>query len=131
VLKLVIEQIPADCGVVVNFADNFLLLSSSGEGLALMRKDLVSALKAHPAGPFWVREKGIYKPGQSMNFLGHTITPTSWQVTTEPQKKNLRKFKSEFARIRRQIEKNTSPKRRRSADDHKRVAIKKPPKTGK
>jgi len=100
-LKPAIEQIP-DCGVVVNYADNFMLLGTSKEAVALMSQALRSALKGHPAGPFSVRDK-TYKLGETSTFLGYRLTPMSTQVIVEPTPKNLRKFQTRFRWRRRQV----------------------------
>ncbi len=110
-LRSVIEQLP-NLGVVVNFADDFALFASSGEELALMSKALRSAFEAHPAARFRVKQT-IYRPGETIPFLGYTLSPTSDHVAITPQMKNLKKFQGEFRRRVKKIKAKTSPIKRR------------------
>ncbi len=95
-------QLPAG-GEVFAYLDNFLVMAKSKEDAVSMTIALVSALKAHPAGPLRPKIKGRFHPGEPIEFLGHRLTAHHGTVTIEPSPLNQQKFevtmKMELARI--------------------------------
>jgi hypothetical protein len=91
--------------VVLNFADNFLLLSKTGEQAVSIEQALCCALKAHPAGPLVPKLKR-YLPGEVVEFLGFALKadPT---CRIEPSAQNLSKFKKHFAEMLKWVAKAT------------------------
>ncbi len=97
-----LKQLPAG-GEVFAYLDNFLVMAKSKEDAVSMTIALVSALKAHPAGPLRPKIKGRFHPGEPIEFLGHRLTAHHGTVTIEPSPLNQQKFevtmKMELARI--------------------------------
>jgi hypothetical protein len=96
-LAPVLAQLP-DCGIVLNYADNFLIMAGTEKEAVSIRKSLWSALEAHPAGPLIPKESKLYQSGQVVEFLGHALTVEHSKVRVEPSPRNLSKFKTTFAK---------------------------------
>ena len=90
VLSTTLYQI-SKIGVIVAYADNILLLAKSKGDVVWISKTLGSALKAHPAGPFYSKVKS-FDAGQPIEFLGHKLTLKAEVVHIEPDNQNLEKF---------------------------------------
>jgi hypothetical protein len=87
-----------DMGVAVAYADNILLLARSSGEMVSMKKALLRALEAHPAGPLQPNPPMCYGPGDSVEFLGHQITFDGRKVRVVPTPKNLASFERKFRR---------------------------------
>lgn len=75
-LRFVIDQLPKDLGVVVNYADNFLCMSKDANDALALDKALRTALESHPAGPLKPNEPpGAREPGELFCFLGYAFLP--------------------------------------------------------
>jgi hypothetical protein len=81
-----------DMGVAVAYADNILLLARSSGAMVSMKKALLRAPAAHPAGPLQPNPPKCYGPGDSVEFLGHQITAGRGKVRVAPTRKNLSCF---------------------------------------
>jgi hypothetical protein len=113
VSPLVAEALLADTihmvpklGVVVAYADNFLLLAKSKGDVVAMSKALWSALIAHPAGPFKPKTR-VFDVNGPISFLGHKLAMTNGLMRITPEEHNLQKFK---ARVKFQLVELSKPK---------------------
>jgi hypothetical protein len=59
---------------------------------------LLSALKAHPAGPFQPTIKHC-NPGEPIDFLGHTLTPKNGLIRIDPDDHNRQKVEKLMQRV--------------------------------
>ncbi len=96
-LATVVAQMPSR-GVVVAYADNFLLMAKSSAGVVAMKKALRELLLEHPAGPLILNAPKQYKPGKAVEFLGYRMTVTDTGCEIVPTPRNLSKFQSQFSR---------------------------------
>lgn len=94
-LSSVLPQLP-DCGVALSYADNILLLAKSSKEVVTMIKALSCVLQSHPAGPLKLKEPKKYMPGQSVEFLGYSLSIGNKKGIIEPTLENLHKFEAEF-----------------------------------
>ena len=104
------------CGLVVNYADNFLILARTKGEAVSMKESLQASLLAHRAGPLRSKSSHPYAPGKPITFLGHHLTLNGGGVRIEPTPENLEKFKLQFAKLCGRVAKATS-----TADGHARV----------
>ena len=84
--------------VVINYADNFLVMARDEKDAVKTTKALGSAICAHPAGLLRPKLVALSKPGEKFTFLGHTLQMTSSGVRIEPSEENDLKFKHELER---------------------------------
>jgi len=112
-LAPVLAQMP-NHGIVLNYADNFLVMAKQEAEVVSMQQTLRCALKAHPAGPLLPKKPKSYGPGQAVEFLGHILTFEHGACRVEPSPKNAVKFKVEFERkLKHAMANNLSPYMRR------------------
>jgi len=96
-LRWVIDQLPKDLGVVVNYADNFLCMAKDANDALALDKALRTALKSHPAGPLKPNEPpGAREPGTQFSFLGYTFLPADPpRLRCVPADKAFKKWKTQ------------------------------------
>src|SRR5262249_32022931 len=89
-IAIALKQVPV-LGEIIAYADNVLLLAKSESDVASMTKALRVVLEAHPVGRLRPR-KTIFKAGQPIEFLGHTLLLTNGVVRIEPSEENMQEF---------------------------------------
>ncbi len=110
----VFHKIP-DVGIVVNYADNFLLMAKSKADLVSISETLCGALDAHPAGPLRSRVECEAEPGDMFNFLGHELAYIpNGTVRIAPSPENLWRFNWKFDRKLERISSSDVPPRERA-----------------
>ena len=103
VLAPVLANIPKK-GVALAYADNILLMAKNAEDAVSMNIALRDLLIAHPAGPLKLKKPKVYKPGQSVDFLGYRLRSQGGKYDIEPTSENLKKFKTRFSRDLKQLQ---------------------------
>ncbi len=99
VLASVLAGLPK-VGTVVNYVDNFLVMTKSEDEAVSIAKALMSALEAHPAGPLRSRVVGRSTPGQPFEFLGRRVVLNKHgYCLVEPTEENLQEFRVKFRRL--------------------------------
>lgn len=79
-------------GVVINYADNFLLMAKTKRGLETMKTILREELRTHPAGPLTVEEVyNKFSHNFAFDFLGYKLVPVNSTLTPEISEKNEKK----------------------------------------
>ena len=74
------------------YSDNFLAMGKTKNDAESMTSAFRSALKAHPAGPFWPNPRKVYAPGEPIEFLGHRIQRFPGMTRIDPTADNLDEF---------------------------------------
>lgn len=95
ILSSVFTLLPP-CGRVLNYADNFLLMAKSKEGLALVQSALCDALRKHPAGPLVPNPIKHFVSHKGVDFIGYRLTLSAAGVHIEPTPRNLTKFRERY-----------------------------------
>ena len=95
-LAPVISQLP-ECGIAIGYADNILLMARKEADAVSITKALRRALKAHPAGPLRPKKPKVYRPNQSVEFLGYRLKVKAGRCRARPSKRNLAQFKHQFS----------------------------------
>lgn len=103
-LAPVLSQLP-EGGLVVAYADNFLVMAQDANGAAATSLALGSALTSHPAGPLWPKLPKMYAPGQAIEFLGYRLQIKNGKCRISPSARNMQKFEDKFKRALRRITK--------------------------
>ncbi len=96
-LAPVLSQLPK-CGIAIGYSDNILIMARKKDDAVSMTTSLRSALKAHPAGPFWLKKPFVYPPGSEVKFLGYRLKAEAGKCSAAPSGKNLFVFEHEFAK---------------------------------
>ncbi|MDQ1900711.1 hypothetical protein RAH32_09690 [Paracoccus sp. WLY502] len=79
-------------GVVINYADNFLLMAKTKCGLETMKTILREKLRTHPAGPLTVGEVyAKFALNSAFDFLGYKLVPGVSSLNPEISERNERK----------------------------------------
>ena len=102
-LAPVIAQLPKK-GVVVNYADNVLVMGREANDTVALIKALLSALTSHPAGPLKPSRIDMYPPGKTIEFLGYAIHRGGPKLKVTPTPHNKLKFRRKFKTGREKIE---------------------------
>lgn len=97
-LAWVIDAVPKK-GVVITYADNFLLMAKTPEDACTMLSALWSALAAHPAGPLKPHSPIGFKPGLPLQFLGHCIDLVNGKCVVQPDEDNREAFDMKFGSL--------------------------------
>ena len=92
-----ISQLP-NCGIAVNYADNFWIMGREKSDVTKMEQALRCAFLEHPAGPLKSSWSRRYSPGESVSILGHVIERRSGDAIPKPSPQNLNKFKKKFGK---------------------------------
>ena len=95
VLASVIAEIPK-YGIVINFADDLVVLVDHPDKAASMRTALNKALQAAPVGPLTPKTLETFGPGDSFDYLGYRVTLLENDCRLEPSAYNVARFKKEF-----------------------------------
>lgn len=106
-LAPVFGDLPKD-GKVINFADNFLIVSETNSGTASMIHALTSALLGHPAGPLFPKIHQEADPHETFDFLGYTFTGSLGDVIARPTERNVDKFNWQLSRHLKRLKAATS-----------------------
>ena len=106
-LAPIMNELPQG-GVVLVYADNFLIMAKDENGAATIALALGSALNSHPAGPLWPNQPKIYFPHQAVEFLGYRLKMVKGKCEVSPTWKNTGKFDTEFVRRIKAISKVTA-----------------------
>jgi hypothetical protein len=77
--------------VAVNYVDNTLLMAKTEGELNKTIEAFGSALKAHPVGSFKLKIQSYCAPGNSIEFLGHSIALVKAGITMTPTNENKQK----------------------------------------
>lgn len=75
--------------VLLNYADDFLLLAKSPDALKKSIKKLTSAVSKLPGGHFKLRLEANGSAKSGVDFLGHTLKIVNGKVNTKPTEANL------------------------------------------
>jgi hypothetical protein len=114
-LAPMIAQLPKK-GVVVNFADNILLMGREANDTAARIKALRWALKTHPAGPLKPSRIDMYRPGETIEFLGYAIHRDGLKLKVTPTPHNKLKFRRKFEVGREKIEESPATAKARKRE---------------
>jgi hypothetical protein len=96
-LALPLKQLPS-MGQVFAYVDNFLIMAKSEDDAVSMAKALGCALQAHSAGPLRPKIRGLFRPGEPIDPLGHRLIVHHGSVKIEPSPANLKKLAYEMSR---------------------------------
>jgi hypothetical protein len=89
----VLRALPAIDGVlIVNYADNILILAKSEGEAVSMQLALGDALRVSPAGPLQPTIVQEFAPKDKCHFLGHSIWMEGKSVRIDVDESNLQKF---------------------------------------
>ncbi len=101
-LSPVLSQLP-DKGIVVNYADNMLVMGRDVNDMEALLLVLRFALEHHPAGPLkpsWIKR---YEPHETVEFLGYDIHRNEAEYRITPSRHNQLKFAGKFKKRRGRI----------------------------
>lgn len=84
---------PSTPGVMlINYADDFLLLAQSDKLLAGAIEKLTDAVANLPGGHFELKLKGTYQASKGTEFLGHRLRVTQGKLVTSPTERGIGHF---------------------------------------
>ncbi len=112
ITKPILEAIPGEA-VVVNYADNFLVIGGTKVEVHETVEALRACLRASLAGRFHVGPYQIENAKDGFDFLGNHIRLYGGKVQFKPTDRNIQKFESRFSRDRAYIENPNIPENRR------------------
>jgi hypothetical protein len=92
-LAPVFENLPQG-GIVLGYADNFLIMAKDENDVMSTITTLWGALKANPVGHFQPKAPRIFPPGTPIEFLGHQFHLTNGIVRKSPTQKNAATFEN-------------------------------------
>jgi len=102
-LAPVIAQLPQK-GIVVNYADNVLVMGREANDTVALVEALRCALESHPAGPLKTSRIDKYGSSETIDFLGYAIHRNGPKLKVTPTLHNKLKFKRTFQAGREKIE---------------------------
>jgi hypothetical protein len=85
---------PPPGGASIGYVDNYLAMAKDQSGAQSMATAFWSALKAHPVGQLRPSRVRYFRPGGSIEFLGHRLQLCDGVVRIEPTKKNKEEFEN-------------------------------------
>lgn len=98
-------------GVIVTYADNFLLMSKTKEEAESMLLALRAALTGHPGGSLTPKNPVYFRPGIPLSFLGHVLVMKNGKYVAIPNEENFYKFAGKFERLHGNILKSAHSKK--------------------
>ncbi|MBK5264414.1 MAG: hypothetical protein JJE34_04140, partial [Alphaproteobacteria bacterium] len=103
--------------VLVNFADDFLLLAMSAQQLEQAIGELHTAVTGLPGGHFKLKEISSGPIAKGLEFLGHHLRLTGGKLVTRPSTSNLESIAEELARLDDKLGKHHFPINEKPAPD--------------
>jgi len=91
----VLSALP-ECGRVVGYIDNFLVMGKTKDDVSSMIFSLEEALWGHPVGPFVSRVVSDTPPENNFNFLGYELFKKGTAYKARPSGPNLSEFSYRF-----------------------------------
>lgn len=95
ILAPTLSSLP-ECGRVVAYIDNILVMGKSASDVELMISNLRLALLEHPVGPFASQVLSRAIPGEKFDFLGYELFRKGALYKARPSGGNVSKFSRKF-----------------------------------